>query len=336
MAIRKGDEMNFKDRMKPVKKESVFSLYDEGFIVWCGTIAKGDDDLYYLYFSFWPIDKGHDGWVTHSKIGYATSKNPTGPFEFKGIALSGAGGDAWDRDCVHNPTVIKIDGKYYLYYMGNKGSGVYINNRNNQRVGVAYSDSPQGPFKRFDAPVIDVSQGDYDSLLTSNPAVVLKDEKIYMIYKAVSDKEAPLPKGGPVVCKIAISDNPLGGFVKTKEPIMRNPENPWSVEDPCIWYENDRFYSLVRDFHGYFTKTGVNSVALFESFDGIDWKASEQSLAFNTEINWEDGSVEELSRMERPQVLLDETGKPIVLTCACMRKDDKDWIKSFSVQIEIV
>ncbi len=329
--------MNFQERMRPAKPYSVFGLSEEAFIVWCGSIAQGDDGLFYLYFSFWPMNKGHNGWVTHSKIGYATAKTPLGPFTYRGIALSGAGGDAWDRDCVHNPAVLKVDGVYYLYYMGNYGNGEYWDHRNHQRVGVAWSKKPEGPFCRFDRPVVDVTPGSHDSLLTSNPTVCVGgDGRIYMMYKAVSD-EGELPKGGAVVCSMAVADHPLGPFVKRGGPILTNPENPWSVEDPFVWYEDGRFWAVAKDFQGYFTKAGAHSVALFESPDGLSWEVScDHPLAFLLELHWEDGTVEPLQNMERPQMWLDEAGRPRVLCCACTRPGDPERLYAFNVQIPIV
>lgn len=327
--------MIFSKRMQKARPHSVFELSGEGFIVWCGSVAEGDDGLYYLYFSFWPKEKGHNAWVTHSKIGYAVSKSPLGPFAYGGIALSGAGGNAWDRDCVHNPAVLKVNGVYYLYYMGNYGDGSFWNHRNHQRVGVAYADKPEGPFRRLDAPVVDVSPGSHDALMTSNPTVCVGgDKRIYMMYKAVDDR-GEMPKGGAVVCAMAIADHPLGPFRKEPHPILINPENPWSVEDPFVWYEGDRYYAIAKDFQGYFTKAGANSVALFESLDAKEWRPAEQPLAFRTELHWEDGTVQPLQNMERPQMWLDQAGKPRVLCCACSRMDDPERTESFNVQIAI-
>ncbi len=325
---------DFSKIMQPAKRGSVFSLYDEGYIVWCGTMTRGDDGLYYLYFSFWPRNKGFDAWVTHSKIGYATSESPLGPFKYGGIILTGAGGDEWDRDCVHNPSVIKHDGKYYLYYMGNHGNGEFWNNRNNQRVGVAWSNSPKGPFNRFDKPLIDVTPGSHDSVVTSNPSVaVAPDGKFYMIYKAVGDK-FPMPYAGPVVCAMAVADSPLGPFTKMPNPIMVNPEASWSVEDPYIWHGGDKFYALVKDYHGYFTGSEKGGcVALFESDNAIDWRPAEHAFAFGRQIEWEDGEVQLLRNMERPQLYLDENGKPRVLMCACCDQQNEAMDESFNVQI---
>jgi predicted GH43/DUF377 family glycosyl hydrolase len=305
-------------------------------------MVKGDDELYYLYFSRWPQEEGFEAWITHSEVGYAVSDSLLGPFEYKGIALKGRGGDNWDATTIHNPTVIKIDGKYYMYYMGTKGYSHFDGPpkmsdlnwweyRNNQRVGVAVADNPQGPWERFDKPVIDVTHGSHDHLMTSNPTVTQgHDGRIYMVYKAVGD--GAMPKGGRVICGVAIADSPLGPFVKGEKPIMINPENNWSVEDPFIWYQDDRFYAIVKDFQGYFTKTGETSIALFESTDGIDWVPSEHPFAYSREIHWEDGEIQKLDLLDRPQILF-ENGKPAVLCCAVLPNKERDF--TFNVQIPL-
>lgn len=321
--------MNFKQRMGKVTEKSIFKL--DGYFVWCGTITKGEDGLYYLYFSFWPkTGQFNIDWVLHSKIGYAVSNNPYGEFEYKGIALDS--GEGWDRGAVHNPSVIKHDGKYYMYYMGNHGDGTFWSNRNNQRIGVAVADKPEGPFRRFDKPVLDITKNSFDSLMTSNPSVTKgADGRFYMIYKAVHDN-GERPKGGAVVCGIAVSESPLGPFLKNNKPIMVNPEHDWSVEDAFIWFENGKFYSLAKDFQGYFTKSEKGQTALFESVNGFDWAPSEIPLAFENILFFEDKELP-LHRMERPQIYF-ENGKPVVILCACMPSEKAD--DTFNVSIPIV
>ena len=326
--------MDFSKRIGKLNPDAMFEM--EGYFVWCGTMTRGDDGLYYMYFSFWKKEYGFDAWVTHSKVGYATGKDPFGKFEYRGIALEGSGKEgSWDRDCIHNPSVIKHEGKYYMYYMGNYGNGEYWNHRNHQRVGVAVAEKPEGPFKRFDAPVIDISPVGHDSLMTSNPAAtVAPDGKVYMIYKAV-ENNGKLPKGGSVVCGIATADSPLGPFTKSPSPIMVNPEHEWSVEDAFIWYENGRFYSLAKDFQGYFTKAGKKQVALFESEDGFDWRLSDHPVGFLRGLTLESGERIELSNMERPQIYV-ENGKPFALVCACMREEHYEALShSFNVRLKL-
>jgi len=116
------------------------------------------------------------------------------------------------------------------------------------------------------------------------------------------------------------------------EPIMINPENDWSVEDPFIWYQEDRYYALVKDFQGYFTRKENGSVALFESMDGIKWSPAKNPCAFERRILWEDGITENFLRLEQPQLYI-ENGKPIVLLCAAT--NDEKGIDAFNVQIPL-
>jgi len=321
--------LDFNKLIMPVKRKSVFKM--DGWHVWCGSMVQGEDGLYYLFFSRWPESLGHKAWVTHSEVAYAVSQDPLGPYTYKGIALQGSGGDNWDADVIHNPTVIKINGKYYMYYTGNKGNGEYWVHRNNQRIGVAVADVPSGPWKRFDRPVIDISPGSWDHLMTSNPTVTqMYDGKVLMVYKGVGNGE--LPKGGAVVCGVAIADNPEGPFKKAAGPIMVNPENDWSVEDPFIWRGDDRYYALVKDFQGYFTGGEKGSVALFESIDGIDWQVSEHAFAFKREIRWEDGEIQKMTALERPQLWLNN-GKPAVLFCAAAADELREIV--FNVHIPL-
>ncbi|GGI45648.1 sucrase [Paenibacillus marchantiophytorum] len=323
--------MNFHSMMLPVPTtNAIFQL--NGYHVWCPTVAKGPDGRYHMLFSCWPSASGHDAWVSQSIVGYAVSDNPLGPFEFQNIVLQGSGGKGWDADVIHNPTMIAYGNKYYLYYMGNYGNGEYWDHRNHQRIGVAEADHPGGPWRRSTQPVIDVSPGSWDHLVVNNPTVAVTAEgKIVMVYKGVGQGE--LPKGGAVVCGVAVADHPLGPFRKVAGPIMVNPENDWSVEDPFIWFQDDRFYALVKDFQGYFTGTGESSVALFESGDGIDWGPSEHSLAFKREIAWSDGTVQPVAAMERPQLLF-EDGCPIVLYCAVAVDPDREICFNVSIPLK--
>ena len=326
--------MNFLEHMKPAARHSIYK--EDGYYVWCGTMAK-EGDTYCLLYSRWPRSTGMNGWVICSEVCLATSDSPFGPFKFNRVMLTKEDSDRWDRDCFHNPSLLPYNGKYYLYYMGNHGDGVeYWNHRNNQRVGVAWTDSLlTGTFTRLDKPAIDISEEGHDSLMTSNPAATVgRDGKIVMIYKAVS-KYGVMPKGGDVVCGTAIADKPEGPFVKSKEPIMTNPENSWSVEDPFIWYskQDDKYYSIVKDFHGYFTGTNKSSVALFSSENGLDnFKLEENPLAFLREIHWEDGEVQQVRNLERPQIYF-ENDKPVALCCACAIDDE--WSETFNIQIPL-
>lgn len=324
--------LNFTELMLPAKGHSI--MKEEDHCVWGGTQVRHSDGKYYLIYSRWPKSAGFGGWVICCELGWAVSDSPLGPWTRGGTALAGTGvaGD-WDRDCVHNPTMIPYEGRYYLYYMANHGNGEYWNHRNNQRIGVAVADHPAGPWKRSEAPVIDVTPGSHDHLMTSNPTAAIRpDGGILMVYKAVGDNNGLRPQGGPVVCGVATAAHPLGPFKKYPDPIMINPEHDWSVEDPYIWYQEDRYYALVKDFQGYFAGQ-KGSVALFDSFDGIDWQPSEHANGFDRRVVWEEGKTEDFFRMERPQILLDDKGRPEVLLCAVTQ--DEDGLDTYNLQIPL-
>jgi hypothetical protein len=109
------------------------------------------------------------------------------------------------------------------------------------------------------------------------------------------------------------------------------PGEKFPAEDPFIWRGADRYWAVVKDNHGLFTGQGC-SLALMESGNGIDWKLAEHRLVSTLRFTREDGSVQELTALERPQVLL-EDGVPAVLYCAAA--DCADRQGSFNVGIPL-
>ncbi|MCW2120320.1 hypothetical protein [Flavobacterium sp. 7A] len=52
------------------------------------------------------------------------------------------------------------------------------------------------------------------------------------------------------------------------------------------------------------------------------------------EIKWENGTVQKLEHLERPQLYI-EKGKPVAILCAADIVDDKGVLQSYNVQIPI-
>lgn len=308
------------------KVPSYAKFTDPGYQVWCGSMIKGDDSNYYLYYSRWPDSLKHTNWVTHSEVALAVSKNPLGPYKFVKVVLPKRDKKYWDADVTHNPTIHKFGNEYYLYYMGNYGNGEFWNNRNHQRIGVAVSKSPLGPWKRSKKPLINISPG-YDSLMVSNPAVSESlDGKYVMVYKSVG--HGKMPFGGKVNHRVAFSKKPDRGFKKLPNPVFTKDTVKFPAEDPYIWVQNNKYWALVKDFSGSFTKQGL-SIALFESDDAINWKVAKNALASRTEIPWETGT-EKVKKLERPQLYF-ENGIPKILFAAVMDANEK----TFTVAIPL-
>ena len=327
-----------------VSSESVFR--NDSMSIWGGSLVRGDDGLYHMYYSRWPRDLGW-AWVTHSEVAHAVSESPFGPFEFRDLTLPPRDTSYWDGLCTHNPTVHKFDGKYYLYYMGNTGDGKVVGepgrvelnwmHRNNQRIGVAVADDPNGPWERFDEPVLDITHGDslaHDALMTSNPSVCRRPDGGYlMVYKAVG-KKFPAPFGGPVVHLVAMADSPTGPFTKYPDPVFLEEGERFPAEDPYIWYQDGRYRAIVKWFERSGKHTNM-SLVHYESDDGVDWqKASNFEISERT-ITWENGRVQQFLHLERPQVFI-EDGEPVALLCAADTLDEKGVRQSFNIQIPLI
>ena len=329
-------ELEFHSLIQPAPLSAKF--INDSMYIWGGSLIKSaTDNKYHLFYSRWPRKLGMNGWVSHSEVVHAVSDSPCGPFVYKSVALPVRGEKYWDGMMTHNPTIHYFNGKYYLYYTGNTGDGKSIINdlnwthRNNQRIGVAVADDPDGSWERLDYPVIDVSADStaYDALMTSNPSITqMPDGHFLLIYKAVA-RHRPLPFGGPVVHLAAIGSSPTGPFVKQAQPVFTAEGSDFPAEDPYIWYDKDCYYAIVKDINGFFTDAG-KSLVLFYSHNGLDWKLADEPLVTIRELIWEDGTVQKLERLERPQLYF-EKGKPVVLLCAARETLDH----SFNVQIPL-
>jgi predicted GH43/DUF377 family glycosyl hydrolase len=338
--VRAQKAEKYKLNLHPVDKTSILESPD--YYTWGASPIKGKDGKYHIFYSRWKKKYGFLAWVTHSEIAHAVSKNPLGPYKFHDLSMPARGQQYWDGMNTHNPTIHYFDGKYYLYYTGNTGdtkdskTSLNVSHRNNQRIGVAVAESPNGPWKRFDKPLIDISADStaYDALMTANPSITrMKDGKYLMVYKAVA-KKRPGIWGGPVVHLCAISDKPTGPFIKNPNPIFTSTQSDFPAEDPYVWYQDGYYYAIVKDMKGSFTHAG-RSLALFYSENGLTWKPTDNCLLSTPEIHWKDGSVTKLQHLERPQLLI-EKGRPTALFLAADSTSDysKDGT-SFNIHISL-
>lgn len=358
-----------------VKGSSVLSLRDS--FVWGASPLKEDNMYYLFFSAWESgegVPYLNDSWVQFSKIGLASSKFPDKNYKSKGIIIKGMehNGDssAWDALMVHNPHIRKFNDKYYLYYIGTKDPGVQppgspgekVNRRNraqqSQQIGVIEFDSIEdlliGKFDRMDSPLLSprtrVKAKDIvnpstpetrpkpDNVIVVNPSVVYRpsDGKYLMYFKG--NMWDPAWRG---VHGVAIADNPSGPF-ETQDFYVFDIEDEQgrkvSAEDPYVWYhKNDKcFYAVMKDFTGKLTG-GVPGLAMMTSVDGENWERAKQSLFMKKELELKNGEVLKLERFERPQLLINKNGDPIVLFAACSigTANPKDGNNTFNVHIPI-
>jgi len=209
-------------------------------------------------------------------------------------------------------------------------------------VGLAVADAPAGPWRRFDAPIVDVSPDPaaFDSLCVTNPAAAVRpDGGILLIYKAVQII-AGKPMGGNVRFGAALAATPEGPYVKTPgrifEPETPSSAAPWMVaEDPFVWFsarDGHRYYAVARDVVGQFTGA-KGGIALFQSDDGLRWRAADHAKVLGAKFAWADGTAS-LTHIERPALLFDAAGQPIALFGATDGYR-KDGLASFNVHLPL-
>jgi len=332
-------ELDLGAMVQPVPLAAKFT--DPDWHIWCGAPTRTADGRCHLYFSRWPRKRTfHPGWAICSEIAYAVADNPLGPYKFVNVALPARGPEFWDGTTTHNPDILQKDGKFYLFYMGNTGDGKYPVHRNHQRVGVAVAEKPEGPWKRFDRPIVDITDDktSFDSLCVTNPAAAVRpDGGILVIYKAVQ-YVAGKEMGGNVRYGAALADNPEGPYVKKTGHIFeaeKDDGKTWMfAEDPFIWYSaryGNRYWAVARDVVGKFSGAS-GGIALFESVDGLNWKAAAHPKVLGTTFTWADGTAS-TSHIERPALLFTDEVPTALFGAA--NGHPKDGGVSFNVHIPL-
>lgn len=123
------------------------TIRDSNYSIWGCSPIMGDDGKVHVFAARWPQMNVDPGWRISSEVAHYVADKPEGPYKFVDVAIKGTGEDTWDKYAPHNPEVKKI-GKYYAI--------VFIANDNyqtpphpkNQKVGLVYSTSLNGPWKR--------------------------------------------------------------------------------------------------------------------------------------------------------------------------------------------
>jgi lysophospholipase L1-like esterase len=160
---------NFGARLLPTNFENGFRMGDQW--IWCGSTIKGEDGKYHMYASRWSNSMGFSPyWLTNSEIVHAVADKPEGPYRFSDVVLPPRGPQFWDGQMTHNPAIRKHGDTYLLYYTGTTYNGARPSATNpvgetdplkleahrQERIGLATSKSPYGPWTRLDKPILDV------------------------------------------------------------------------------------------------------------------------------------------------------------------------------------
>ncbi len=322
----KTNSNHFNNEWDTSPKDGAFRMKD--YMVWGGSVVKGEDKKYYMFASRWPEKLTMKAWVTNSEIVLAVSDKPAGPYKFEQVILPKRGKEFWDGMMTHNPHIHYHEEKYLLYYIGTTYDfeqptdtiptrEMYEEANNNQRIGLAVADSPFGPWERMNTPIIDSREDEWDAAMIVNPAVSIEEDgSVMMIYKSAPVKYPERRKNRTMRFGMVKADHYLGPYERpegnnqmTFFPINTN------VEDPYIWYESGKYHMVAKCMND--SITGEKHAGFIaHSSNGIEWEIPHNPIAYSKTIEYKDGSSETLKFMERPPILFDE-GKPTHVFFAC-------------------
>lgn len=303
----------FCKRLQPVGR----ALEMKDWYVWCNSPLLGPDGKVHVFFSRWPAARGMGGWINCSEIAHAVADDPESPFEFVQTVLSPRGPGHWDATTCHNPHIQKIGDRYYLFYMGNSNGRT-----NTKRVGLAVADSPFGPWRRGEQPLLEAGpSGAWDDHCTTNPSLVQHPNGQYWLYyKSWNTADYEQQKGpirGNRKYGLAIADKPEGPYRKYEDnPVIdfSHLGNNTQLEDAFAWYGQDRFNMLARDMGVFSHKAGL----YMDAKDGLHW--SDPSIAYYDAAHYIQEPppaphLKRYGRFERPQLLMKD-GKPAYMFTA--------------------
>lgn len=305
--------------------KSAHVIAEDGYYVWGASVIKWEG-AYHAYYSRWKKQYGHKGWMTNCEIAHAVSAKPEGPFKFVNVVLHDKNTSGWDANNSHNPYAIVADGKICLYYISNDirslvekdNSGMSYPDstwfeknriliRNSQCVGVAIADNPSGPFIRSEKPAVKPDNILFKNIAV-NPAVIFHNNTYKMIMKGDDVNKEKWFR----IQLVGKSSSHSGPFKFSSKPVYDKAQ----TEDACIWFDKNlnKYYMVCHVM-------GKSDLALFNSENGIEWQPDGKNIFMKKEFTLSDGTIWKPERVERPFVLTDETGKPVMLYVAVADKN---------------
>lgn len=185
---------------------------------WGGEAVEGDDGNWHIYAAAFDQNAELRSWLTQSRVVHGISASgPQGPYNIHDIAL-GPRDTAihWDGTTQHNPAVQRAPtGEYLLYYMGSSSNETDVSSSPrchswcadhhlntttcSQRVGLATSKIPNGPWTRLDRPILGAGpRNAWDDQFTTNPTpYVFPNGSALLIYKVLQSHPRPGPDSNP-------------------------------------------------------------------------------------------------------------------------------------------
>ncbi|HKJ77982.1 MAG TPA: glycoside hydrolase family protein [Prolixibacteraceae bacterium] len=292
----KTDIPSLKNNLQLVPQSALFEM--EGYYLWDPSVIKVGDQ-YHLFCSRWPEETDMSGWKK-SQVIRAVSKSLFGPYTFAEVVLQPEN-HSWATQGVHNPKIIKLNDKYLLYHLG---IPVW-------KTGFALADEITGPWEVLDYPPIS----------TNNPSVTVEEDG--SLYAVGKHKPEPHRDGKWDAYMHAFrANNCMDDFKPVTDNVgdtLNLLPNNFELEDPSVWKHKGLYNVVCNDWEG--KATGISkSMIQYVSNDGIDYKlvSTEPIWSHQEGVPLKNGGTIRLSRLERPQVFLNENNEVIAMLAAAL------------------
>lgn len=176
------------------------------------------EDTYYIY----PTSDGYDGWGGYQFYVFA-SKDLIN-WENKGKILDFHEGDVpWAGECAWAPCTLSKNGKFYFFFCGKGDDGT-------SAIGVAEAESPIGPFKAKEKPLVTIdmvrSKGIENFWQAIDPSVYTEGDKSYLLFG----------NGLPVI--VELNDD----CISIKEDTMRKIEGAYDFREAVAVLKKGELY----------------------------------------------------------------------------------------------
>lgn len=308
---------SFADRLRLAPTDGGFRMDD--YWIWGSSVVQGDDGTYHMFSSRWSKDVPFSpGWTSNSHIVRATASRPEGPYEFAETVVPPGDRDDWDR-MSHNPSIVRADDTYLLYYYGCAYDGPRPGpenqrgiDRTSSAVGLATAPAPDGPWTKH-GPII---PGE------TNAVPVVRNDGSVLVYV----------RDGSFEMSVYEADH--WSDTDDYRLVAENVLHP--VEDHAVWRSDDgRYHAVLKDMHHHYDGHDgyVDSYAGFHatSSDGVEWTVSDPPEAYPHRtagdrrliVEWDDGTERTFANVERAQVLT-EGGTATHLFFAVLEYTDED------------
>lgn len=290
------------------------AVQDDNYTIWgCAPIIDKYGKVH-IFAARWPEKNVNPAWRKSSEIAHYVSDSPEGPFKFSDVALTGTGKETWDKYAPHNPEIKKIGNKYVLLYIANDDYHQPPHG-SNQRIGMAISKSPYGPWKKIGktGEILNAenpNKWNYKSLMgVANPVFLRMKNKFFLYFKT-KDSD------GKLKYALATSKKLKGPYTILDKPVTANKG---TLEDGTAFYYKNHVYLLTTDNHG--QNTGiVGGGTLWKSKDGINFKLEDATIGYKRipdyYKNYDAKKAVKIygpdPKLERPKILMID-GKPAYL-----------------------